>query len=40
MKKYEDMRSKALIAYNAFDVIDMTDATTGGQKREIGRQSL
>ena len=37
MEEYEDVGSNALITYNATDA---TDATTGGQKLEAGRQNL
>ena len=40
MKEYKDVGSNALIAYNASDAIDVTDATTGRQEQEAERQSL
>lgn len=40
MEKYKDMGSNIFIIYYASDVTDVTNATTGKKKQEIGRQSL
>ena len=43
MEEYENVRSNALIVYNATGVTDATDATTAtteGQMQEIGSQSM